>query len=682
MNKQINYGVGCLFTCVALSLGSCNMSTTKKTQETEPAIDVANLDLKANPREDFNAYANGGWKKLNPLPADRSRYGSFDALGDRAQEQVKNLISEISTTPQKDGSVGYKIATFYNLGMDTAKINKDGLKPIEKYFDRIDNISNKNQLLAEIASYHRHFLNPGFAFYASSDMKNSNYVIANISQAGLGLPDRDYYTEKGEQAEKIRAAYKDHLVKMFKLLGKSDAKAAKMASSVYGLEETLAQHMMTRLERRSPENRYNMYDLDGLKKLAPHINWDMYFKGLGVDEIKEININQPEYLAFFAEQFKTVDLETWKNYLTWNFLNEVASYLPTAFNEQNFAFYGKVLSGKEQQLPRWKRVQGTVNGSLSEAIGQLYVAKYFPPEAKQRMVDLVGNLRISLGERIQELKWMGSETKEKALEKLKAINLKVGYPDKWKDYSALDIQDDSYVENVIRASAFGFEENKRKLYKPVDKMEWGMSPQTVNAYYSPSMNEIVFPAAILQPPFFNMSADDAVNYGAIGVVIGHEMTHGFDDQGRKFDKDGNFNDWWTEDDARRFEARSKILVEQYNSFVVVDTVHANGSLTLGENIADLGGVNISYQAFQKVKKNDNKIDGFTPNQRFFLAYAHVWASNTRDAEKLRRTKTDPHSLGEYRTNGILRNVPEFYHAFSVKEGDKMYLPENERAIIW
>ncbi|QZT37770.1 M13 family metallopeptidase [Halosquirtibacter xylanolyticus] len=682
MNRRINFGITCLGLSLTLTMGACSMGTSKKENKITPAINVADLDLKANPRDDFNAYSNGGWKASHPIPSDRSRYGAFDALGDLAQEQVKSLFDEIAKGQYEDGTDGSKIATFYNLGMDVTKIDMDGIQPIESYLNAIDVVSNKSELLDQFALFHRHFINPGFAFYASSDMKNSNYVIGHLCQSGLGLPDRDYYTDEGEQAEKIRSEYKVHLIKMFQLLGQSANEAEKTAESVYGVEDMLARQMMTRLEQRSPENVYNMFDLPGLKKLAPQIDWDAYFKSLGIDDVKELNIDQPEYLAFFAEKFDTLELDAWKNYLKWNLINDLASSLSTQFDQQNFAFYGKVLSGKEQQLPRWKRVQRMVDGSLSEAIGQMYVAKYFPPEAKQRMVDLVGNLRLSLKERIKGLEWMGAETKDKALAKLAAINVKVGYPDQWKDYTDLVIKNDSYVQNVIRSSEFGFMENKKKLYKPVDKKEWGMSPQTVNAYYSPNMNEIVFPAAILQPPFFNMSADDAVNYGAIGVVIGHEMTHGFDDEGRKYDKDGNFNDWWTVEDAKRFTKRANILVEQYNSFIVADSVHANGRLTLGENIADLGGVNISYQAFQKVKKNDNKIDGFTPNQRFFLAYAHVWASNTRKAEKLRRTKTDPHSLGKYRTNGILRNVPEFYIAFEVKDGDKMYLPEDQRAIIW
>ncbi|QZE15582.1 M13 family metallopeptidase [Halosquirtibacter laminarini] len=680
MSRRVNYSLGCFCATLAITFSGCSVDSKKDNSEKIPAINVADLDLKANPCNDFNAYANGGWKASHPIPSDRSRFGTFDMLGDRAQAQVKTLFSEITGGEHKEGTNGYKIATFYNLGMDTAKINRDGISPISGLLESIDAIKDRAGLLDQIAFFHRHFMNPGFAFYATSDMKNSAYVIGYLSQSGLGLPDRDYYTDKGEHADEIRAAYKLHMTKMFGLTG--DKNAQETTNMVYNLEDKLANKMMTRLESRSPENIYHIYDLASLKKLAPQIDWDQYFKGIGVDEVKELNVEQPEYLQFFAKEFETLDLEVWKSYLKWNVINEMASYLSSNFDKQNFEFYGKTLSGKEQQLPRWKRVQGSVNSSLSEAIGQLYVEKYFPASAKQRMVDLVGNLRVSLKERIKGLPWMGEETKVKALEKLAAINVKVGYPDKWKDYSSLNIKNDSYVQNIVRASAFSFEENKAKLYKPVDRLEWGMSPQTVNAYYSPSMNEIVFPAAILQPPFFNMNADDAVNYGAIGVVIGHEMTHGFDDEGRKYDKNGNFNDWWTEDDAKRFEKRANILVNQYSSFIVSDTVHANGSLTLGENIADLGGVNISYQAFQKVKKDDKKIDGFTPNQRFFLAYAHVWASNTREAEKLRRTKTDPHSLGKYRTNGILRNVPAFYEAFSVKEGDAMYLSKEQRAEIW
>jgi putative endopeptidase len=448
------------------------------------------------------------------------------------------------------------------------------------------------------------------------------------------------------------------------------------------IETRLAKASMTRLDRRDPEKTYHKMDLAALQELSPGYNWDKFFSAVGLPGQKEINVAMPEFFKEISKMMAEVPVNDWKAYLEWNLINSAASYLSSDFVNQNFNFYGKVMQGQEKIRDRWKRVQGTVSGSLSEAIGQLYVAEYFPPLAKERMVKLVQNLRVSLGQRIDQLAWMSDETKAKAHEKLAAINVKIGYPDKWRDYSGLEIKKDSYLDNVIRAWKFEFVYDRDKINKPVDKAEWYMPPQMVNAYYSPQMNEIVFPAAILQPPFFYLDADDAVNYGAIGVVIGHEITHGFDDQGCKYDKDGNMNNWWTEEDGKRFEVRTKVLADQYDKFIVLDTMHANGKLSLGENIADLGGLNIAYQAYRLASKETESIDGFTPDQRFYLAYAHLWASNIRDKEIQRLTKEDVHSLGRFRVLGPLRNVPNFYKSFNIKEGDYMYLPESERAVIW
>jgi putative endopeptidase len=439
---------------------------------------------------------------------------------------------------------------------------------------------------------------------------------------------------------------------------------------------------MSRLERRDPNKTYNKVSTAELAKLSPDFNWNRYFAELGLGDPGSVNLNQPAFIKEISNLLATVPVEEWKVYLKWTLLNESATYLSSSFEQASFDFYSKAMTGTEVMRPRWKRVLGVTSGALSEALGQLYVNAYFPQASKDRMVKLVENLRVSLGERIQGLEWMGGETKQKAMEKLAAISVKIGYPDKWRDYTALDIQDDSYVMNVMRSNKFDMGYNLGKINKPVDKLEWHMSPQTVNAYYNPTMNEIVFPAAILQPPFFFKDGDDAVNYGAIGVVIGHEMTHGFDDKGCKFDKEGNLTDWWTPEDASRFEERTKILVDQYDGFVVLDTLHADGKLSLGENIADLGGLNISYQAFQKANIQKESIDGFTPEQRFFLAYAHVWGQNIRDKEILRRTKEDVHSLGRFRVLGPLQNLPEFYAAFEVKEGQAMFLAPDKRAKIW
>ncbi|MBN1767462.1 MAG: M13 family metallopeptidase, partial [Prolixibacteraceae bacterium] len=492
----------------------------------------------------------------------------------------------------------------------------------------------------------------------------------------------DYYLQTDNRSVEIRNEYVQHMAKMFSLAGNNQSQAQQKAERVMALETRLAKASLSRLERRDPHRTYNKMKLESLVELSPDFDWDNFFAQMGFPNEDEINVAMPGFFAEISQMMNDIPLDDWKAYLDWNIINGAAPYLSSDFVNQDFYFYGKVMKGQEENRERWKRVQGTTSSVLSEAIGQLYVARYFPPEAKQRMVDLVENLRISLGQRIDNLEWMGEDTKAKAHEKLATINVKIGYPDKWRDYSSLQVKTDSYLANVMRSRAFNAEYSRSKINKPVDKGEWYMPPQMVNAYYSPSMNEIAFPAAILQPPFFYLDADDAVNYGAIGVVIGHEITHGFDDQGRKYDKEGNLNEWWTADDARRFDERAQVLVNQFDEFVVLDTLHADGELTLGENIADLGGLNISYQAYKNASNETESIDGFTPDQRFFLAYAHLWANNVRDKEIVRLTKEDVHSLGRLRVLGPLRNMPEFYAAFDVKKGDNMYLPVDERAIIW
>lgn len=647
-----------------------------------PAIDPANLDKTVVPGNDFDTYANGGWKKLNPLPADRGRYGSFDKLAEVAEKQVNDLVKTTAAAKNEKGSVPDKIATLFNSGMDTAKIEKQGLEYISPYLKEIDEISTPDGVQQAVIRFHKYGFSPLFGIYGSADARNSSMVIAQLTQAGMGMPDRDYYVNDDPRSVDLRAKYVTYMTTMFKLLGNDDATSAANAQKIMALETQLAKASMTRLEQRDPNKTYNKVTTVELAKLSPVFNWNRYFMELGLGDPGSVNLNQPIFVKEISNMLTTIPVDDWKIYLKWNLINETASYLSSSFEQASFDFYGKAMTGTEVMRPRWKRVLGFTSGALSEALGQLYVKAYFPQAAKDRMVKLVENLRVSLGERIQNLEWMGPETKQKGIDKLHAINVKIGYPDKWRDYSGLEIKDDAYVLNVLRANKFKTEFYLAKINKPVDKLEWGMSPQTVNAYYSPDKNEIVFPAAILQPPFFFKDGDDAVNYGAIGVVIGHEMSHGFDDQGRKFDKTGNLTDWWTPEDSKRFDERTKVLVDQYNKFVVLDTIHANGQLCLGENIADLGGLNISHQAFLKANTQKEPIDGFTPEQRFFLAYAHVWGQNTRDKEILRRTKEDVHSLGRFRVLGPLQNLPEFYAAFDVKEGQAMYLAPEKRAKIW
>ncbi len=671
-----------LFFLGIMTTGSFIGCTEKTEKKGEPAISLSDMDTTIDPGTDFDAYANGGWKKLNPLPADRSRFGSFDKLAELAEKQLNELVRETASKKNEKGTVADKTAILFNLGMDSVKLGAQGIKPLAPYFQEIDKIVSKEDVEIEIAKLHNYGFSPLFGFYSSTDAKNSAMEIAQLTQGGIGMPDRDYYVNDDPRSKDLREKYLVYIEKMFKLLGDDEAAAKKAAQTIMSLETRLAKASMTRLEQRDPHKTYNKITTKGLMELSPSFNWNRYFVAQGVGDPGEINLNQPLFISEVSAVIKDIPVEVWKLYFRWELINSTASYLSDDFVNTKFDFYGRAMSGTEKMRPRWKRVLGVTSDALSEAIGQLYVAKYFPAEAKERMIKLVDNLRISLGERIKNLEWMGPDTKVKALEKLHAINVKIGYPDKWRDYSALEISDDSYVENVIRSNKFDRAFNLSKINKPVDKSQWFMSPQTVNAYYSPDMNEIVFPAAILQPPFFFLKGDDAVNYGAIGVVIGHEMTHGFDDEGRKFDKVGNLTDWWTAEDSKLFDARTKVLVDQFNSFVVLDSIHADGKLSLGENIADFGGLNISYQAFKLANKETQPIDGFTPDQRFYLAYAHVWAQNIRDKEILRRTKEDPHSLGHLRVIGPLKNIPEFYTAFNIKPGQPMYLEEAQRAKIW
>jgi putative endopeptidase len=659
------------------------MTACNQKKEKIKAIDPADMDLSVKPGDDFDNYANGGWKAKNPIPDEKSRYGSFDQVSDLAEKQVKSLVGDLAATPHEKGTIEQKIADFYKTGMDTVKIDKQGLAPIQPYLDEIDQLATIQDVQKMIAKMHAENIYPLFDFSSGADEKNSGMVITYLSQGGLGMPDRDYYTNTDPRSKELQVQYVKYMTNMFGLMGEDTTTAQTDAQTVMKMETQLAKASMTRLERRDPYKTYHKMDVKGVAALAPKYNWISYFDEVGLGDPGQLIVSQPAFFTEVNTMISDIPVKDWKTYLRWNFVNSLSPYLSSAFQTQSFDFYGKSLSGSKVQRPRWKRVLGATNRSLSEALGEMYVKKYFPPEAKQRMIVLVNNLKTSLKQRIQELSWMSDTTKTKAIDKLEGIRVKVGYPDKWRDYSALEVDTDAYVLNAIRAHKFAFNYELSKINKPVDKDEWFMPPQMVNAYYNPTQNEIVFPAAILQPPFFYMNGDDAVNYGAIGVVIGHEMTHGFDDQGRQYDKEGNLNDWWTKGDADRFKKRAEVLAKQFDQFVVLDSIHANGELTMGENIADLGGLNISYQAFKNADPGEGKpIDGFTPEQRFFLAYAHVWAQNIRDKEIIRRTKDDVHSLGHFRVIGPLRNIPAFYKAFDIKEGDFMYLPADKRAVIW
>jgi len=674
------------FVLLTVSVGLVSGEKDELMEKTK-AINTKNMDLSVAPGNNFFQYVNGTWMTENPIPAEYSQYGAFTILYENNQKLLKQLVKDVSE--QKDtpiGSVNQKIRDLYNSGMDTAaiEIEKAGINAIKTELDAINNLSTIEDVQNFIASMHKSGSSTLFYIFSGADQQNSSMTIANLYQGGLGLPDVDYYKNEDDHTKEIRANYIDHLTKMFVLAGDNEQDANDKAFVVLNMETQLAKVSKTRLEQRDPNANFNKMSVSELSELSPEFDWEAYFTNLGVSNPGEINVSQPDFFKGVSVIMANNSVDDWKVYLTWNVLDNYANYLSSDFVNQNFEFFGKVLTGAQEIQPRWKRVLNNTSGRLGEAIGQLYVEKHFPPESKQRMLVLVENLRLSFADRIKGLDWMSPETKEKALEKLETITVKVGYPDKWKDYSSLTIVPDNYVQNVRNSNKFEFNENIEKIGKPVDKTEWGMTPQTVNAYYNPSYNEIVFPAAILQPPFFNKDADDAVNYGAIGVVIGHEMTHGFDDQGRKYDKDGNLNDWWTEKDAEEFEKKTTLLVNQYDSYLVLDSLHVNGKLTLGENIADLGGLNISYNALQRSYDGvtPDPIDGFTSDQRFFLGYGQVWRQNIRDKALIQRLKTDVHSPGDARVNIPPFNLDVFNKAFNIKSDDELFIPVNERAYIW
>ena len=677
MNKGFYVSVLAL----ALATVACN---GKKDGALSGGIDVANLDKTVSPKTDFYQYACGGWMKTHPLTDEYGRFGSFDLLAENNRTQLHGLIKGLATQQQEPGSIGQKIGDLYNLAMDSTKLNADGMKPMKPMLDKVAAVKDRKGLTVLAAEMTRQGLGAYFNLFIGADEKNSSMNIVQAFQGGLGLGDRDYYLSDDAHNKDIRAKYEAHIARMFRLAGYEEGQAVKAAGQAMAVETDLAKAAYDRVKARYPQANYHKMTVAELERQAPGIDWNLYFKSLGLPEVKELNVAQPEALAEVAKQVGKGDLDAQKSYLLWKVIDGAASYLSDEFVEANFDFYGKVLSGTPEMQPRWKRAVSAVDGMMGEAVGKMYVEKYFPAAAKERMVKLVGNLQQALGERIRALTWMSDETKAKALEKLSAIYVKVGYPDQWRDYSSLDIKKDSYWANVLRSNVFEYDYMLAKNGKPVDKTEWMMTPQTVNAYYNPTTNEICFPAGILQYPFFDMKADDAFNYGAIGVVIGHEMTHGFDNHGRQYDKDGNLRDWWTAEDAKKFEERTQVLVDWFDKIEVLPGLHANGKLTLGENIADYGGLQVAFQAFHNAVKDAplGVVDGFTPEQRFYLAYAGVWAANIRDEEIRLRTQTDEHSLGRWRVNATLPHIEGWYEAFGVQEGDPMYLAPDKRASIW
>ncbi|GAA5524211.1 neutral endopeptidase [Microbulbifer aestuariivivens] len=643
-------------------------------------IDLNAMDTSVRPQDDFFSYVNGNWLKTTEIPADKSRWGGFSILRDKATEEVKALI--MAAGEHADSDSGKKIGDLYNSFMNEALIEKQGLSAIAGELAKVDAIQSQKDLTDFFAYADTVGYDVPFGAGIWQDLKEVENYITVMWQAGLGLPDRDYYFDQSDKGQKLQQAYTDYLINIQNIAGLEEAPA--YADKIFALEKSLAENHRSRVENRDPEKYYNKKSVADLKAMMPAVDWDSYLQQAHLEKAEFFMVGQPEYLEAASNIIANTDLNTWKRYLKVKVLTAMAPYMHGELAQAQFDFYGTTVRGIQEMEPRWKRAVQFVNGAAGELVGQRYVQEYFPPEAKARMVQLVDNLKAAYRESIEELTWMSEETKQQALDKLANFTTKIGYPDEWRDYSALEVSADNLTGNVLAANLFESLHDRNKLGKPLDRGEWGMSPQTVNAYYNPAMNEIVFPAAILQPPFFNMQAEDAVNYGGIGGVIGHEIGHGFDDKGSKFDGRGYLNNWWTDSDRDNFEQLTGKLVAQYNGFEPLEGEKVNGELTLGENIGDLSGLGIAYKAY-KMSLNGQEapvIDGFSGDQRVFMGWAQVWRSKMRDEALSERLKTDPHSPAKYRVQGVVPNIDAFYTAFDVKEGDAMYLPKAERVVIW
>jgi putative endopeptidase len=675
-----------------LFIAGCNDNTSTKTATEVPVmqktalasgIDKATMDLSVRPQDNFYRYVNGAWLNTHEIPGDKTAIGSFYDLRDEADDNVKAIIEELAATKNlKMGSDEQKVADLFRSFMDLDSRNTAGTAPVQTIFDQINGLKDKNELAAFFGENQKIGVGSPLAFYISVDAKDSTRYATHIWQSGLGLPDRDYYFNEAERFAALRVGYLAHIENIFNLAGLKNGKAA--AQTIMALETKLAGFHWTKVESRDSTKRYNKFNVADLNTVTDAFNWTAYLAAQGVASQKDIIINQPSFIKGFGETFAATSLADWQTYLTFHTLSNFSSSLTAELTNENFDFYSKQLSGREEQRPMWKRGVAVVNDNLGEVIGKVYVGRHFKPEAKTRMTELVENLRDAYGASIDELDWMSEATKTAAHIKLASFDPKIGYPDKWEDYTALTIQSDDLVGNAIRSGTLAHQKELAKLGGPIDRQEWAMTPQTVNAYYNPTKNEIVFPAAILQPPFFNLAADDAVNYGGIGAVIGHEMGHGFDDQGSKYDSEGNMRNWWTDEDLAAFTMRADNLVAQYGDYAVFDDLNVNGELTLGENIGDLSGVTIAYKAY-KASLNGKEapvIDGLTGDQRFFMGFAQIWRGKMVEKSLRNRVATDPHSPGEFRALGALSNMPEFYSAFDVKAGDAMYIAPEKRVKIW
>ncbi len=684
MNKHISK---ISIVATVITLASCGGNAKKEaTVMNTSGIDMANIDSTTKPIDDFYQFVNGNWIKNNPIPSSESSWTTFQELRERNTKKLRAILDSASVDKSaKVGSNTQKIGEFYAVAMDSVKLNKDDASPLKDEFALIDNIKTNDDLIKTIAQFNTIGVDPLFNGSVDQDPKKSTEYVILLSQGGLGLPDRDYYTNKDARTLGIQKAYIEHVTNMFKLLGDKPEVAEKNAKIIFNIETNLAKASMTKVELRDPEKQYNKKTVKELADLTPNFNWATYFDALKVKGINDVIVCQPGFYKELNSSIKSVSINDWKTYLRWNLIDANASKLSDNFVNEHFKFYGTILNGIPVLKPRWKRALEATDNSLGDALGQVFVEKYFTEDSKKRVSEMVENLIAAYRVRIESRDWMSAETKKAANVKLDKVMKKLGYPDKWKDYSSLDIKDDSYVQNYMRARTYSFNEMINKLGKPIDRTEWGMTTPTINAYYNPTMNEIVFPAGIMQAVFFDPNADDAVNYGSMGAIIGHELTHGFDDEGSQYDADGNLKNWWTEKDKSNFKSKTDMVVNQFDNYVAIDSVHVKGALTLGENIADLGGLTISYYAFKKSlegKPVPEKINGYTAEQRFFMAWAQGWRSNFREEYLKNMLQTNPHSPGNFRGNGPLSNMQEFYDAFGVKEGDKMYRPKIERAEIW
>jgi putative endopeptidase len=666
--------------------GSCAFEQGGAAQAGGHGFDLSDLDRSAKPCDDFFQFADGGWVKNNPIPAAYPSWGSFNKLQDHNEEVLHQILEEAAKNrAAAAGSIEQKIGDFYASCMDTDGIEKAGLEPLQPELKRMAALGSAGDLQSEFARLQARNINVPFDFGALQDFKDSTKEIGGAFQAGLGLPDRDYYIRNDEKSQQLRDAYAQHVTKMLELAGDDEVTAAAEAKTVTALEAKLAQASMTRVERRNPDNIYHKMGLAELKTLTPDFSWETYFREIGSSGIDSVNVGEPDFFKQVNAQLKETSLADWKTYLRWHLVHAAAPALSSKFVDEDFNFYGRTLTGTKEILPRWKRCARATDRELGEALGQEYVKRAFPPEAKARALEMVHNLFGALRDDLSTLDWMGPETRKQALAKLNAIALKIGYPDKWRDYSAFQVIRGSYIEDLWRGNEFEFHRDLGKIGKPVDRAEWGMTPSTVNAYYNPSMNEIVFPAGILQPPFYDPNRDDAMNYGGMGAVIGHELTHGFDDEGAKFDGQGNLKNWWTPEDLKNFQARSECIVKQFDSYEVESGLHENGKLVVGESIADLGGLTIARAAYEKTLKGKRKaaeMDGFTNEQRFFLAWAQIWAGSDRPEFARLLVNTNPHPLGRFRANGPLSNMPSFAQAFGCAEGSAMVRPSDQRCRIW